>query len=121
MAWEVEVTDEFVEWWDSLTEDEQERVTAVVTQLEASGPALPRPLADTIRGSRHRNIKELIPPASTIRVLFAFDPRRVAILLIGGDKAGRWNEWYEEFVPVADRLYDEHLEEIAREEAEGRG
>jgi hypothetical protein len=60
-------------------------------------------------------MKELRPPAETIRILFAFDPRRIAILLIGGDKRHRWDEWYEEFIPVADRLYEEHLEELRRE------
>lgn len=56
-------------------------------------------------------MKEL-RPARAIRVLFAFDPRRVAILLIGGDKRGSWNRWYDEMVPVADGLYDEHLAEV---------
>jgi hypothetical protein len=60
-------------------------------------------------------MKELRPPAGNIRILFAFDPRRMAILLIGGDKTGRWQEWYQEMIPVADRLYDEHLEELRRE------
>jgi hypothetical protein len=58
-------------------------------------------------------MKEL-RPTSTIRILFAFDPRRVAILLIGGDKGGSWNRWYGEKVPVADQLYDDHLAEIER-------
>jgi hypothetical protein len=48
----------------------------------------------------------------TIRILFAFDPRRIAILLIGGDKRNKWNQWYDEFIPIADDLYDEHLVEI---------
>lgn len=60
-------------------------------------------------------MKELIPPAGNIRILFAFDPRRVAILLIGGDKTGRWREWYDETIPVADRLYDEHLRTLREE------
>lgn len=58
--------------------------------------------ADTLEGSRHPNMKELRPLGSNIRVLFAFDPRRAAILLIGGDKTDRWREWYEEMIPVAD-------------------
>jgi hypothetical protein len=48
----------------------------------------------------------------------AFDPLRTAILLVGGDKAGKWNLWYREYVPVADRLYDDHLAEL---ELEGKG
>lgn len=72
---------------------------------------------DTLEGSRHVNMKELRPLGTSIRILFAFDPRRMVILLIGGDKTGRWDEWYEETIPVADRLYNEHLEEL-REEGE---
>jgi hypothetical protein len=83
--------------------------------LEEHGPALGRPLVDTIGRSRHPNMKELIPPAGNIRILFAFDPRRSAILLIGGDKTGEWNRWYERMIPVADRLYDEHLGALRRE------
>lgn len=68
-----------------------------------------------MEGSRHPNMKELRPLGSNIRVLFAFDPRRAAILLIGGDKTDRWREWYEEMIPVADRLYEVHLEELRQE------
>jgi hypothetical protein len=117
MAWEVEYTDQFGEWWDDLSEEEQDTVTAAVTVLERRGPALGRPLVDTIKQSRHANMKELIPPASNLRVLFAFDPRRTAILLIGGDKSGDWNTWYDRFVPVADDLLDEHLRELESEGA----
>lgn len=113
--WEVEITDEFGEWWEQLTEGEQENLVALVDKLQEQGPALPRPLADTIEGSRHSNMKELRPLGSNIRVLFAFDPRRTAILLIGGDKTGRWKEWYTEMIPVADELYDIHLEELRQE------
>ena len=81
------------------------------------GPTLGRPFVDTIEGSRFPNMKELRPPGGNIRVLFAFDPRRTAILLLGGDKTGRWKAWYEENVPAADALYEEHLEEL-REEGE---
>ena len=62
-------------------------------------------------------MKELRPPRGNLRILFAFDPRRMAILLVGGDKTGRWREFYEEVIPEADRLYDEHLVEL-REEGE---
>jgi hypothetical protein len=60
-------------------------------------------------------MKELRPIGGGIRILFAFDPRRMAILLIGGDKTGRWNQWYTEMIPIADRLYDEHLETLRKE------
>lgn len=110
MAWEVEYTDEFEVWWQILSEEEQEAIDAAVELLEQRGPALGRPLADSVHQSRHSNMKELRPTTS-IRVLFAFDPRRVAILLIGGDKRRSWNRWYDEMVPVADALYDQHLVE----------
>jgi hypothetical protein len=117
MAWEVEYTDQFAQWWDELAEEEQDAVTAAVQILERRGPDLGRPLVDTIKQSRHQNMKELIPPAGAIRVLFAFDPRRAAILLIGGDKSGEWGRWYDRMVPVADDLFDEHLRELETEGA----
>ena len=89
MAWEVEYTDEFGAWWEGLTDGEQEAITAAVAFLEERGPGLGRPLVDTVQGSRHPNMKELRPPAGNLRILFAFDPRRTAILLIGGDKSHR--------------------------------
>lgn len=113
--WEVEYTDEFEEWWSRLEELDQEKLVAAVDKLQEFGPALPRPLADTLEGSRHPNMKELRPLGSNIRILFAFDPRRAAILLIGGDKTDRWQEWYEEMIPVPDRLYEAHLEELRQE------
>jgi hypothetical protein len=115
MPWEVEYTDEFDEWFDGLGEEAQEDVALAVEKLEERGPGLPRPLADTVDGSRHSNMKELRPLGTNIRVLFAFDPRRMAILLIGGDKTDRWSEFYEEMIPVADDLYDEHLDELREE------
>jgi hypothetical protein len=80
------------------------------------GPLLSRPFADTISGSRHANMKELRVQhqGRPYRILFAFDPRRCALLLLGGDKTGN-DRWYEEFVPVADSLFDEHLRKLSRE------
>lgn len=115
MEWNVEYTDEFGKWWDDLTSDEQDSVEACIPFLRRHGPALGRPLVDVVKGSRHSNMKELRPPATNIRIFFAFDPRRIAILLIGGDKTNRWQEWYEENIPIADALYDEYLEELRKE------
>jgi len=114
--WEVEYTDEFGAWWEDLAVEEQEDVYAKVLLLRRSGPTLPRPHADVVHGSRHPNMKELRiqHEGRPYRVLYAFDPRRAAILLIGGDKSGQ-GRWYETFVPVADRLYDEHLDTLKRE------
>jgi hypothetical protein len=119
MEWEVEYTDQFYDWWKDLSEEEQEDIDAVVRVLEQRGPALRRPHVGTITGtgSRHANMKELVVQHAgrPYRILFAFDPRRCAILLIGGDKTGN-DHWYQEYVPIADGLYDEHLETLRREE-----
>ena len=115
MAWEVEYTDQFEVWWLTLSAEDQNSIRASVEVLEERGPALGRPLVDTLKGSRHPNMKELRPRGGALRVLFAFDPRRMAILLIGGNKTGDWKSWYERMVPVADALYDEHLETLERE------
>lgn len=93
--------------------DQQEALTAAIQVLETHGPSLGRPLVNTVKGSRHHNMKELrVSKGGTLRVLFAFDPRREAILLLGGDKSGRWEEWYEWAIPTADDRYDRHLAEI---------
>lgn len=114
-VWEVEYTDEFEEWWTGLTTGEQKAVKAAVEVLEERGPGLGRPLVDTIQGSRHSNMKKLRPPGGNIRILFAFDPRRVAILLIGGDKTNAWESWYARYIPMADTLYDVYLAELREE------
>jgi len=116
--WKVEYTDQFEDWWLTLSEQEQEAVTAAVEALEDRGPALGRPFVDVIQASRHANMKELRPRGGHLRVMFAFDPRRTAILLIGGDKSGQWESWYAEMVPIADVLYDEHLRAIEKEGAQ---
>jgi hypothetical protein len=117
MTWDVEYTDQFEEWWGDLTTEEQEAIVAAEEFLEEHGPALGLPFVDTVKMSRHSNMKELRPMGGNIRILFAFDPRRTAILLIGGDKTGRWEAWYAEHVPLADDLYDEHLRELRDEGA----
>lgn len=117
MSWEIEATDEFVEWWHRLSEAQQESLTARVDLLAERGPDLGRPAVDRITSSRHHNMKELrAAKEGALRVLFAFDPRRQVILLLGGDKSGAWQQWYEWAVPAADDLYDEYLAEL---EAEG--
>ena len=115
MAWEVEYTDQFGQWYRELDERSRDRVIAAVEALEEQGPGLGRPFVDTVKGSRHANMKELRPIGGSLRILFAFDPRRMAILLIGGDKTNRWQAWYREFIPIAGRLYDEHLETLETE------
>jgi hypothetical protein len=116
MTWEVEFTDELGQWFESLTEAEQDAIDRVVGLLEARGPALPFPYSSGISISRHGQMRELRiqHKGRPLRILYAFDPRRAAILLIGGDKTGD-DLWYERYVPVADDLYDEHLRTLARE------
>jgi hypothetical protein len=116
MSWEVEYTDEFERWWEALTDDEQVSVAAVVGILEDEGPHLGFPYSSGIASSRHRHMRELRVQheGRPYRVLYAFDPRRVAILLLGGDKTGR-DRWYEEAVPAADRLYEAHVASLKRE------
>jgi hypothetical protein len=115
MGWEIEVTDECTTWYDGLSEADDDAVSADIAVLEERGPGLGRPLVDTLRGSRLANLKELRPKRSDIRILFVFDPRRTAILLIGGGKTNDWQEWYERNIPVAERLYDAYLDELQKE------
>lgn len=116
MPYEVNFTEEFGRWWDTLTTEQQEDITARVTLLEQHGPALRRPVVDRVTSSSFHNMKELrCSSDGALRVLFAFDPRREAILLLGGDKTGNWEAWYRQAIPEADRLYAEYLEELQRE------
>ncbi len=114
--WEVEYTDEFFAWWETLDEDEQDSIAVSVNLLRDNGPQLQRPHVDTLSGSRHSNMKELRTQhrGRPLRTLFAFDPRRCAILLIGGDKTGD-GRFYERMIPWADQLYDEHLRTLRDE------
>ena len=115
-SWEVEYTDELGSWWAGLTEAEQVSIDASVRLLEAKGPTLGFPHSSGVNGSRHGHMRELRVQhqGRPYRLLYAFDPRRNAILLIGGDKTGD-ERWYEVFVPRADDLYDLHLEVLRKE------
>jgi hypothetical protein len=114
--WEVEYTDELGEWWGLLTEAEQESIDASVRLLEEKGPNLGFPHTSGIEGSRHAHMRELRVQheGRPYRVLYAFDPRRCAILLVGGDKTGD-DRWYDVHVPIADKLYDTHLATLRKE------
>lgn len=116
--WDVEYTQEFESWWNSLDADEQDSVAVSVNLLRDFGPQLSRPHADTLVGSQHPNMKELRTQhrGRPLRTIFAFDPRRCAILLIGGDKTGD-KRFYDRMIPLADRLYDDHLRELRDEGA----
>ena len=114
--WEVEFTDEFGDWWNRLDEQAQESVAASVELLRQLGPNLGRPHVDAVHGSRQSNMKELRTQhqGRPLRTLFAFDPRRCAILLIGGDETGD-KDFYERMIPAADRLYEAHLDALRKE------
>ena len=116
MVWDVEFTDDFGAWWDRLTAAEQTSISASVHLLETFGATLGHPHSSHVHGSRHSHMRELRVQhqGRPYRVLYAFDPHRVALLLIGGDKTGN-NRWYEVFVPQADALYDAHIETLRHE------
>ncbi|QIS14635.1 type II toxin-antitoxin system RelE/ParE family toxin [Nocardia arthritidis] len=119
-AWEILLTDEVERFLDELYETDRtthKLVNEAILVLERVGPCQGRPLVDSIVGSNIANLKELRPGSSgrtEIRILFAFDPWRSAILLVAGDKAGRWQQWYREAIIRAERLYQAYL--IEREE-----
>jgi hypothetical protein len=85
-----------------------------IDALAEAGPRLGRPLVDTIRGSTIANLKELRP--GTVRILFIFDPWRSSILLVAGDKAGQWNAWYAQAIPLAEQRYETYLKERSRQD-----
>jgi hypothetical protein len=117
MAWDIEGTDEFAAWFRALDDDEQGSVVYSVELLAERGPQLPFPHSSGIANSRHGHMRELRiqHKGRPYRVLYAFDPRRTGILLLGGDKTGH-DRWYDENVPKADDLYDAYIEQL---EAEG--
>jgi len=114
MKWQVDTTEVFANWFEDQEQHVKEKVVAAVQILAEHGPALGRPLVDTLKRSVFANMKELRPRGGNIRIRFAFDPRRDAILLIGGDKSNRWHEWYDENIPVADELFRAHLKELKK-------
>jgi hypothetical protein len=113
MDWQVEEHDQYTVWFEKQEEDLQDEILAVVGLLKREGPKLSRPYADTLKASEHSNMKELRVQycGQPWRILFAFDPMRSAILLIGGNKTGN-AQWYKENIRIADERFTEHLEEL---------
>lgn len=103
MLWQVKQTREFGRWFDQLNQRERDLIIGAVEALRLHGPGLGRPLVDSIKGSAISNLKEL--RRGSFRVLFVFDPDRAALLLVGGNKRGRWEQWYDDAIPEAERLY----------------
>ena len=118
MAWDIDLA--LVEsWLLGLDQRSYEQVVAAIELVTEHGPGLGRPLVDTVQTSRHRNMKELRPGSSgrsELRVLFAFDPQRRAIFLVAGNKANKWTKWYKENIPKADRLVEDHLDQLREAE-----
>ncbi|MDA8208042.1 MAG: type II toxin-antitoxin system RelE/ParE family toxin [Actinomycetota bacterium] len=121
--WEVEFHPLCEVWADGLDAGDAEALLAAIRILLDEGPTLGRPLVDTVKGSRHANMKELRPGSTgrtEIRVLFAFDRRRNAILLVGGDKSDDWIGWYAVNVPLADRRFEEHQLQLRADTQPGK-
>ena len=116
MAWEVEYTHQFEDWWADLTVQQQGSVGKAVGSLIQRGPRLRFPRSSRILSSRHNVMRELRVQSGgrPLRVFYAFDPTRTSILLIGGDKTGD-DRFYRRYVPIADDLYDDHLEQLRKE------
>ena len=113
--WAVVATEEFEEWMMSLTDKQSSDTKDAIGQLRQDGPTLGRPYVDTIRNSRFKNMKELrVSSQGALRVLFAFDPERHAVLLLGGDKSkdSQWNDWYVGAIRRADELFEEHIRKL---------
>lgn len=124
MAWEIVLLESVDTWFLKLCESDPGTAALVeqaIDRLAAAGPSLGRPLVDTLEHSSLKNLKELRPGSrgrSEIRILFVFDPDRQAILLVAGDKAGRWSRWYQEAIPLAERRYAD-WREARPQEGEG--
>ena len=112
--WDVRQVAVFDDWWDELSEQEQDDVTAIVELLQEMGPQLPFPYYLGVEGSRHSHMRELRIQShgDPLRVFYAFDPTRSAVLLIGGNKTGKDKRFYKTMILRADALYDEHLNNL---------
>src|ERR1700722_12399767 len=119
--WEILMTNAVESFLDRLHESDpasHQLVNQAILVLERNGPAEGRPLVDTITASRIANMKELRPPSagrSEIRILLVFDPWRSVILLVAGDKSGKWEKWYRAAIPQAEQMYDDYLAERRKE------
>ena len=122
VGWEVLLLEPVNDWFLALCKEDPataDKVEEAIDELAACGPQLGRPLVDRIHGSRIHNLKELrprVPGTSEIRLLFVFDPAREAIVLVAGDKAGRWSAWYAEAIPVAEERYAAYRRQADEEE-----
>jgi hypothetical protein len=102
-------------WYQGLNGEERKQITAAMNRVRLFGPVVGRPTVDSIKGSRHHNMKEMRSTGRNLRALVIFDPQRRAVVLVGGDKTGDWKGWYKRNIPRAERLYDEHLRDMGKE------
>ena len=117
MAWEVSFHQDFESEFDALDEAVQDEMLAHARLLEQFGPQVGRPRVDTLKGSRHANMKELRFDADNgvWRVAFAFDPKRRAVLLVAGDKSGGSEKrFYRQLIAKADDRFDSHLSRLKK-------
>ena len=110
MSWDIQITPQVEQWLQSRGGRDRQQVAQALDRLADDGPTLGTPLVKSIKSSRHHNMKEL--RYGNYRALFAFDPRQRGVVLVAGDKTGDWRGWYERNIPIADRLYDQHLRSI---------
>jgi hypothetical protein len=121
VEWEILLTTQVEGFLDDLYDADpvsHRLVNQAILVLERNGPAEGRPLVDTVTASRIANMKELRPPSagqSEVRILLVFDPWRSAVLLVAGDKSGKWSQWYRTAIPQAEQLYDDYLAEREKE------
>lgn len=113
--WEIEFTPEAERWYMRLGREDTSRMAAALAQLKLGGPNLGGPAVELIKTSRYHNMKELRSVGGNLRALFAFDPNRRAIVLLGGDKTNDWKGWYKRNIPRADKFYDRHLRRLGKE------
>ncbi|MDR2897239.1 MAG: type II toxin-antitoxin system RelE/ParE family toxin [Spirochaetaceae bacterium] len=109
--WEVETTEEYDTWFMEQDEDSQASIRMKVELLTEYGPHLPRPHADTLKGSKLSKLKELRSQTENhvLRVAFLFDEERKAILLIGGDKKGKDRKlFYRNLIKQAEKIYEKY-------------
>lgn len=111
---EVVTSGEFQRWLGTLDAERKAKVTGAIGRIVVGGPTLGRPHIDVIHGSRIRKLKEARVDRG-VRVLFAFDSNQNAVMLVGGDKTGKWNRWYPQKVALAERLYADHERSIGKE------
>jgi hypothetical protein len=115
MSWRVELLPEVSDWLAKLNQRDYEHNLIALKMLEDEGPRLGRPFVDHVKGSIFPNMKELRPLGGNLRLLFAFDPERNAIVLVAGDKSNDWTDWYKRNIRIADQRFSAHLLRMKRE------